>query len=296
MEQLFDDLGRDTFVGLELHTSGPLSNTWTNQRSSYYGITGTPTIIFDGISKVIGGGSGLYDTYLSRIESRLFYKSHVDFEMDGLLTEDSGEITLTVTVLDYLAWNNMKVRFYVYEDDCYSGGKYYHYVVRKSLTQENLTIKNVGEQQVITRSFTMDPAWDPEKVGVVAFIQEDSWKEVLQSGELSKVTFTAEGLPDAYLATDYDFDLHIENITEFVQSADFWVDLYLPNGDPYAGNPFIGPESAALPGLLSTTVPQTISIPGSAPLGTYGIRTCVGNYPDDVWFYEVMEVDLNACR
>ncbi len=293
MEMLAEDLGRDTFIGLELHLAAPFSNTYATQRKNYYGVTGTPTAIFDGISKVIGGGSGLYDTYLNRINSRLNYDSHVEFDMDGLLTGDTGEVTLTITVLDYLSWNNMKVRFYVYEDDCYYGGKYFHYVVRHMLTQENLTIKNPGEQQVIERSFTMDPSWDPEKVGVVAFVQEDSWKEVLQTGELSRVRFLADGPADAYLGTTYDFDLYVENITDFVQDVDFWVDLYMPNGAPYPGNPFIGPQSAAIPGFFSTMVPQTVNIPGSAPLGTYEIRACVGNYPEDIWFYDSTDVELN---
>ncbi len=59
------------------------------------------------------------------------------------------------------------------------------------------------------------------------------------------------------------------NHTETAQSMEVWVDLYLPNGNPYPGNPLVGPLAPSLgPGAF---VSRALShqIPAGAPAGDY---------------------------
>ncbi len=59
------------------------------------------------------------------------------------------------------------------------------------------------------------------------------------------------------------------NHTEEVQAVELWVDIYLPNGNPYPGNPLLGPMALPVPpgAYLSRTVSHPV--PGRAPTGDY---------------------------
>jgi hypothetical protein len=74
----------------------------------------------------------------------------------------------------------------------------------------------------------------------------------------------------------------LANNTASTQSFDIWTELFMPDGSPYRGNPFIGPIAVNLPPLqvVSRTLKQRV--PPGAPLGTYTYTAKVGNYPDDV--------------
>ncbi|MCK5338370.1 MAG: thioredoxin family protein, partial [Bacteroidales bacterium] len=65
-----DDLvanGHDVAI-IENHNGDDYTNSASNARNSYYGISGYPTALFDGGSAYVGGSNGtsLYPQYLSR--------------------------------------------------------------------------------------------------------------------------------------------------------------------------------------------------------------------------------------
>ena len=71
-------------------------------------------------------------------------------------------------------------------------------------------------------------------------------------------------------------------------------DVYLPNGEPYPGNPVIGPRKITLPGERNIQRHLTDTIPGKAPLGAYTYRSRIGLPPDqlideDSFGFEVVE-------
>ena len=53
---------------------------------------------------------------------------------------------------------------------------------------------------VVNKTFAVDPGWDPDKLDVVAFVQDDSNKEILQSAALKNVE-TSVGDDDVWSST-----------------------------------------------------------------------------------------------
>jgi len=59
---------------MEHHTSssgGGFPNGYAQARLSYYGISGIPDSYFDGITHVIGGGTGTYNAFVSKYNQRI---------------------------------------------------------------------------------------------------------------------------------------------------------------------------------------------------------------------------------
>jgi hypothetical protein len=66
-------------------------------------------------------------------------------------------------------------------------------------------------------------------------------------------------------------------------TVDYWAEVYLPGGSPYAGNPVFGPVTVTIPSGASPSVHLTHHIPPGAPLWTYTYRACAGVYGGEVW-------------
>ena len=73
------------------------------------------------------------------------------------------------------------MRVCVLENHCLYSGEYEEDVLRDIVTDVPITINTAGQVQTQTGNFTMDPLWNAANMRVVAFIQRDSDKSVLQS-------------------------------------------------------------------------------------------------------------------
>jgi len=67
------------------------------------------------------------------------------------------------------------------------------------------------------------------------------------------------------------------------QTMDYWGEVYLPNGNPYSGNPVFGPISITLQGGASPSAHLTHFIPANTPLWTFTYKAYVGLYDGSVW-------------
>ena len=83
---LMDDYP-DLFTLVQLHTSGDERIPWLNTRASFYGVTGTPTNWFDGVSDAVGAypdAQSTYDWYLDKLGPDVplhFSAFHPDYKM-----------------------------------------------------------------------------------------------------------------------------------------------------------------------------------------------------------------------
>lgn len=71
----------------------------------------------------------------------------------------------------------------------------------------------------------------------------------------------------------------IQNTTASSVSLDGWADVTLPNGNPYAGNPVVGPMSFVIASGGEIVKHVSHPVPAVAPLGTYAYAGKVGTYP-----------------
>lgn len=84
---------------------------------------------------------------------------------------------------------------------------------------------------------------------------------------------------------DLWFTVDIVNLTDTTVAFDGWVDVYLPNGNPYSGNPVIGTLHLNLGGGAGVYgVERNLHIPPGAPHGgPYELCVRTGEHPDLVW-------------
>lgn len=84
---------------------------------------------------------------------------------------------------------------------------------------------------------------------------------------------------------DLWFAVDIVSLTDTTLMFDAWVNGYLPGGEPYSGNPVLGPVELVWGGGFGVYgVRRHVSIPQSAPFGgAYTLSLLTGEHPDSVW-------------
>ncbi len=114
------------------------------------------------------------------------------------------------------------------------------------------------------------------------------------AGALS-LTLAPVGAPVVIPPTggSFEFSVQLANNGNSPENVDAWIDVVLPNGNPY--RPLLNraltvPAGAQIVRMLNQTVP------GIAPPGQYWYRGFVGNYPNiiaaaDSFFFNKMQVD-----
>lgn len=167
-------------------TSGGLGTSETHARIQWYGVTGFPTVYFDGSTSVVGGGSAVaagsaYDPLVARdigVPSPLRIRfNSVSF------AQPVGSVNLDVIVADQIQdIANTKIRIVICENNVQYNQETEQDVTRDILVDTPLTVSQVGQSQNVTQTFAMNLGWKPQDMYVCAFVQNDTDKWILQSG------------------------------------------------------------------------------------------------------------------
>ena len=82
---------------LRYHNGDSFTNSYSNARNTYYGITGFPTAVFDGVQNVVGGSNtvSMYTTYLPIYDIRKAKNSAFSVEIYGQNTGLDYSLTHT---------------------------------------------------------------------------------------------------------------------------------------------------------------------------------------------------------
>jgi len=193
--ELVDEYGPDNLCVVAYHywregfsPLDPLATEEVADRVEWYtgGPPNLPSAMFDGL-RYVSGASSVTETkanYRVEIDLRRDELSPVSLTLAGQVDGSRGEVTARVRVGETLGAGPNVLRIIVFENDVLSGGVTYEFVTRDILDEEVLAVSTVGDSATVTRSFELDPTWDKEEVDVIAFVQDDSSKEVLQSTRL----------------------------------------------------------------------------------------------------------------
>ncbi|HZK06968.1 MAG TPA: T9SS type A sorting domain-containing protein [Bacteroidales bacterium] len=173
---------------IENHNGDSLANMYSNARNSYYAISGYPTTKFDGIiTHVGGGGSSLYATFLAKINQRNAVLSNftVDLQFEHL-TGNNYHATAVITKVAPYSGTNLKLRVTVTESNLdinWGLGPDVNSVNRLMVPNANgVTLDfSSGDVQTVELDFVMSSAWASENCELIAFVQDDSSKEILQA-------------------------------------------------------------------------------------------------------------------
>jgi PKD repeat protein len=160
---------------------------YSNARNSYYNITGYPTYFFDGILSVVGGSgtSSMYSYYVPKVNARNAVLS--DFTIDVQFVETDGNYTATITV-DNVGGNTstgLVLQVTITESHMpitWGLSDEVNFVNRLMVPNQSGTALDFsgGNTQVVELNFTTAGFWDKNNCEIVAFVQKNSTKEILQ--------------------------------------------------------------------------------------------------------------------
>lgn len=174
-------------------SSDPFANTYSVARIDYYGISGYPTAVFDGVDYFVGGDNtqSMYQNYLPIYQNRKALMSAFSVDIFGT---NSGLDYNILVKLNRLAnipptWNNLVVHLVLTETDIpfsWQGQTQVDYCQRLMIPNENGTAVDLINNSYIEvpLSFNKNSAWVTEKCQLSAFIQNLNTKEILQGDKV----------------------------------------------------------------------------------------------------------------
>ncbi|MBD3347781.1 MAG: hypothetical protein GF400_01135 [Candidatus Eisenbacteria bacterium] len=199
LDMMIEEYGADSLCIVAYHDHQGPDPLWTEEildRMHWYtDVPGDPlefgawpAVIFDGDTDrpVVGAQtvSGVATDYRLEIDYRKSFGSPLTLAVSGEIEAGSGNVSVSVRVRDTLGAGTYVLRTIVIEDDIEFLGHDFGFSARDILDDEPLTLAAVGDSAVVERSFTVDPGWAIENMDVIAFVQNDDTREVLQSARL----------------------------------------------------------------------------------------------------------------
>lgn len=171
---------------IENHNGDAFAYDGSNYRNSYYGISGYPTAFFDGTLSY-GGGShtvSMYSNYLPLYQQRIAIPSDFTVDIYGDNIGSTYYIQLVVNKVNG-TWEELTLHLCLTESEIvYSWQDQTHlnYVNRLMAPDHFGTIVDFTSEDmmIVELQFTMDSEWVDANCELVAFLQDESDKEIQQ--------------------------------------------------------------------------------------------------------------------
>lgn len=246
-----DDLhaNGDPVAIIENHNGDPFATSMSNGRNSYYNITGYPTAWFDGRSPVVGGShtQTMYPQYIAKVNSRMTVPTSFLLAITG--SEDGDNYTINVNVQKVAAYQteNIKLHLALTESNIaynWQGMDEVNFVSRIMVPNLSGTLITMatGETLDVPLSFTFNNSWVKDNCELIAWVQNNSTKEVMHCTKIAlndltmgmSANFTAD-VTSGCGPTNVQFD----NLSQGQNLTYTWV---FPGGDPgfsYDENPLV---------------------------------------------------------
>ena len=225
---------------VEYHNGDSFTNNYSNARNTYYGISGFPTAVFDGVNYFVGGDhtQSMYEYYLPIYQARKDIMSAFSVDIFGTNTGLDYNVVVKLNRMANIppTWNNLVVHFTLTESDIpfsWQGMSEVDYAERLMVPDQNgTTVDLINNTQIeVPLSFTLDASWVAENCEVAAFIQNLDTKEILQGnkvwlsdlmeyssvtvqhpnggevwvvGETEDITWTCENVSDVKIEMSFD--------------------------------------------------------------------------------------------
>jgi hypothetical protein len=223
MDKIVDDktVFDDRFVLVEWHNGDKYAIPEGTPRESYYAVSGFPTARFDGKDSSVGAGSAAAaeQTYRGKINARP-QNADAYVEIDAHIAGTQLTVWVNITVVNAITLTNLVVHAITIQDeDIIDGGGQYPIrmtAVNHTINAQPTTIKNKGDVERLTKTVTVNATWDKAKLRVVAFLQSNTNKEVIQ-GNINYITSNAgfsktSEIADASIAEDGVFTKDLKTV------------------------------------------------------------------------------------
>ena len=205
LSQLDHDAGMANILNISYHSSDPFSNIDGNIRFNYYSVSGTPTTWADGVLRQVGsnGQHGDSVAFAGFYNQRHAVSSPLSITVTGRYNTSThaGRVKATITNTGSTALLSRKLRYVITETVHYHwGGLDTCWQVCRLMppyASGKWISLNPGETKADSQNFTIDTTWVESKISMVAFVQNDSTKEIHQAAwvPLSSFTGAEGGLP-----------------------------------------------------------------------------------------------------
>ena len=171
------------------HYGDDFSNSHTDARFNYYGISGTPTAEFNGAYEKVGGdhSNSVFSYWLPSYNNAADDLTSFSMSMTFESTNDI-DFTAHITAKKVANYsnNNLKIRLVVVESHIpysWQGLNVINYAVRDMYPNQNGVPVDFSSTDSVTVDidFSLDPSWNLDNCALVAFLQDDNTKEVLQT-------------------------------------------------------------------------------------------------------------------
>lgn len=179
--------GHDVAV-IEYHNGDPFANTASNYRNSYYGVSGYPTTTFDGVIQEVGGfySGSMYSYYLPHYNTRIAIPCDYTASIFGQNTGGTNyEVTMIIDLEDGTPPTSLTAHLVLTESEIpytWMGMTEMNWVCRAMYPDHLGTAVDFagGDQVIINYNFSIDATWNTSHIELVAFVQDESGKEILQ--------------------------------------------------------------------------------------------------------------------
>ncbi len=164
---------------------GGLSFPGSNARVTYYNVTGFPTAVFDGTTKVVGADASYKDghVYDPIVAREIGSPSPLKIRINSVnLVQPNGSVNLDIIGMDTIAdISSTYIRIVVLENNVTYNTQVEQDVARVLVPDVALTVSGLGQIQNVIRNFTLDPTWKTQDLYLAVFVQNDKDQSVLQS-------------------------------------------------------------------------------------------------------------------
>ncbi len=165
-------------------------------RRNYYAVPYVPYCQFDG---AISGGSA-YGSWPAIVDGRSLLNSVLQIDLTGEYDENTneGEVTVSIYAEETPGVSNLRLRVVLTESNLSYGNKLWHQTFRDMIPSpygQPITITQ-GETVEHTFDFTTPSPMIGRNVMVVAFVQSESNREILQSAKVGATELQQTSIDD----------------------------------------------------------------------------------------------------
>lgn len=181
----------DAVAIIAYHYNDPFSIPEVNVRVSYYGVTGYPTVIFDGVLRRVGGYPNQPVPYRDLFDQRIIVAPLVDIQLRILnynRNTGMGQVEVTVTNLTSFVEGYLRCALIGKETLYYWQNQTHLYDICLDMFPNDANGQylslQMGQSFCDTYDFTISYGWRQKECSIVAFFQDNSTQEIHNGKEV----------------------------------------------------------------------------------------------------------------